>query len=123
MADRTSIGLLILRIGAGGLMLVNHGWDKLVGFKAAWGSFPNPLGVGNELSQIVTVFAEFFCSIAVILGLKTKLASLPLLIVMLVAGFIVHAGDSLAQKEMALIYATCFGSLSLLGGGRYALKD
>ncbi len=120
--DRTSLGLLILRITSGGLMLI-HGWQKLVGFGAAWGNFPNPIGIGSHASQILAVFAEFFCSIAVIVGFRTKLAAIPLLITMLVATFIVLRGTPIGQRELALLFAACFATLSLLGGGRYTLKD
>jgi putative oxidoreductase len=120
--DRTSLGLLILRVTAGGLMLI-HGWQKLIGFGAGWGSFPNPIGVGSHVSQILAVFAEFFCSLAVILGIKTRLAAIPLLITMLVAAFIVLRGSPIGQRELPLLYAAGFAALSLLGGGRYALKS
>lgn len=121
--DRTAIGLLILRIFAGGLMLWEHGWGKLAGFKANWGSFPNPLGVGSEITQIISVFAEFFCALAVLVGFKTKFAAIPVVLTMLVAAFVVHAGDPLSRKELALLYASAFAALALMGGGRYALKD
>lgn len=121
--DRTAIGLLILRLGAGGLMLWNHGWGKLAGFRESWGSFPNPLGVGSGVTHIVAVFAEFFCALAIVLGLKTRWAAIPLIVTMGVAFFVVHAGDPLSKKELPLLYFTCFVTLALMGGGRYSLKD
>jgi putative oxidoreductase len=118
---RVSAGILFLRIAAGGFMLAFHGWGKLINFGDRWGKFGDPLGVGSELSLILTVFAEFFCSLALILGFKTRAAALPLLITMLVVATIVHADDPWNKKEFALLYAIPFLTLMFTGGGRYSL--
>jgi putative oxidoreductase len=67
-------GLLILRIGIS-FFMVHHGYEKLQSLLAGSTDFPDPLHVGGQISLALTVFAEFFCSILLILGL---LPALPL---------------------------------------------
>lgn len=117
----SSIGLLILRIGIGGFMLVAHGWGKLVGFSDLAQRFPDPLGIGSTLSLALAVFAEVVCALLLIVGLGTRLAAVPFLITMLVAAFVVHGADPWAKKEFALLYAIPALSLILTGGGRFSL--
>lgn len=117
----SSIGLLLLRIFLGGFMLLAHGWPKLAGFSEKSGGFPDPLGVGSPLSLSLAVFAEVFCALALMLGLFTRAAAVPLLITMLVAAFLVHADDPFQKKEFALLYAIPFLTLVLTGAGSYSL--
>jgi len=117
----TSIGLLVLRLGVGVMMLVAHGWGKLIGFSDLAGKFPDPLGVGSTTTLVLAVFAEVVCALLIILGLGTRFAAVPLLVTMLVAAFIVHADDPWARKEFALLYAIPFLTLIFTGGGRFAL--
>jgi putative oxidoreductase len=115
-------GLLILRVGVGAFMLVAHGWGKLAGFGELSGSFPDPIGVGSTLSLVLAILAEVLCAALIIVGLGTRFAAVPLLITMLVAAFIVHAGDPWGKKEFALLYAIPFATLIFTGGGRFALE-
>src|SRR5687767_3778808 len=89
----TSIGLLILRLGVGGYMLT-HGWGKLQMLLAGkFDEFADPIGLGNQLSLILMVKAEFFCALLVMLGFATRLAAIPIVFGMGVAAFVVHAND------------------------------
>lgn len=117
----TAFGLLVLRLALGGMMLAAHGWPKLATFSDRFDSFPNPIGIGSGPSLILAVFAEVFCSLAVMLGLFTRAAAVPLLITMLVAAFIVHADDPFQRQEFALLYAVPFFMLVFTGAGAYSL--
>lgn len=116
-----SIGLLLLRVIVG-VFMMTHGFGKL---KMLLGpgeiQFADPIGIGLELSLILAVFAEFFCSILLILGLGTRLAAIPLMITMMVAGFVVHSADPFQVKEFALLYGVVFTALFITGPGRYSL--
>jgi putative oxidoreductase len=116
-----SIGLLLLRLTVGGMMIVSHGWGKLIEFGEKSSVFPDPLGVGSMMSLSVTVFAEVFCAIAIILGLATRFVALPLVITMFVAAFIVHVDDPWQKKEFALLYLFPFLTLVFTGAGRFSL--
>src|SRR6056297_1274539 len=105
--------LLLLRLLFGGLM-ITHGWPKLMKIvNADWG-FADPLGMGPAASLILTVFAEFICAAALVVGFKTRWCAIPLIITMLVAVFIVHGSDPLGDKELALLYLGGFLALALM---------
>jgi putative oxidoreductase len=117
----TSLGLLVLRAGAGVMMLAGHGWGKLMSFGTLSQKFPDPLGVTSPVSLALAIFGELVCSVLVVLGVYTRLAAIPPLITMAVAAGIHHAGDPWADKELAVLYALVFLALIVVGGGRYAL--
>lgn len=115
-----NLSLLILRL-SGGLMILTHGYPKFLKILNGDFSFADPLGLGQEVSLVSAVFAEFICAILVILGLYTRLASVPVLFTMLVAALIVHSDDPFARQELGLLYATIFTVTALNGGGNYSL--
>jgi putative oxidoreductase len=115
-----SIGLLVLRVGIGCLMLV-HGVQKVMGFSEMSGAFPDPIGIGSQMSLIMAIGAEVGCSVLLILGLGTRLAVIPLALTMLVALFVVHAEDPWQVKELATIYLLVYASLFLTGAGQCSL--
>lgn len=117
----SAAGLLALRVGAGLMMLVAHGWPKLANFAVYAERFPDPIGLGATPSLVLAILAEVLCAALVVVGLGTRFAAVPLLITMLVAGLVVHAPDPWAKKELALLYATVFATLVLTGGGRWSL--
>jgi putative oxidoreductase len=117
----TSIGLLMLRLGAGGLLLYGHGWGKLMNAAEKASDFANPIGLGNVPSFWLVVFAEVLCSSLVMVGLLTRLSSIPLVIFFSVAGFIQHAHDPWARRELPFLYGVPFLALLFLGGGRFSL--
>jgi len=115
------IGLLIFRIGIAGLMLT-HGTPKLIrAFSGEEVSFADPLGMGQVLSFTFTIFAEFICSVLIILGLGTRLAAIPLIITMTVVAFVVHLDDGFGRQELPLLYLAGFILLFFTGGGKYSL--
>ena len=120
---RVDIGLLILRLGFGGLMLVAHGWPKLANFTNMSGSFADPIGVGSTMSLTLAVFAEFFCAIALMAGVMTRWVSIPLLFTMLIAAFVVHANDPFRVQEFPLLFAIAFLTLIFTGGGRFSVDS
>jgi putative oxidoreductase len=116
----TSAGLLVLRVWLGLTMLLNHGWDKLTGFKEMAGQFPEILPIGASANLGLAVFAEVFCSALLVFGLLTRFAAAMLVATMSVAFFIAHKGAlSGAQSgEMAFIYLAGYVCLLLAGPGR-----
>ncbi len=114
------LGLLIFRLIVGGLMLT-HGYGKFMRVLEGNFQFANPIGIGEGPSLVLTAFAEFICALLIMFGLFTRLAAIPLIIAMAVAAFITHGGDSLADKEKALLYMASFIILFYKGGGRYSL--
>ncbi len=118
----TNFAILLLRLTAGGFMLT-HGVPKLQRLLAGDLQFGDPLGLSPEVSLVLAVFAEFLCSVLVILGLGTRLAAIPLMVTMAVAGFIAHGADPFGRKELALFYLVAFIVIFLLGGGKYSVDQ
>ncbi|MFV0522560.1 MAG: DoxX family protein [Mangrovibacterium sp.] len=114
------IWLLILRVVVSGSMLT-HGIPKFLNLIQGKFQFPDPFGMGSELSLILVVGAEFFCSILVLLGILTRWASLPILFTMFIAVFFIHNNDPFQAKELAMLYLLLFGTISVFGSGNYAL--
>ncbi|MGY5847318.1 DoxX family protein [Salegentibacter sp. HM20] len=118
---RTDIGLLIFRVGISGLMLT-HGYPKLLKF---FGSeeiqFADPIGLGEVTTFGLAVFAEFICAVLVILGLGTRLAVLPIIATMAVAGLIVHMPDGFQRQELPLLFMLGYILLFFTGAGKYSL--
>lgn len=116
-----SVALLIMRVAIGSFMLT-HGVGKLMMLLAEGPvQFADPIGIGMTLSLVMAVFAEFTCSILIILGFGTRLATLPLLFTMFVAVAVVHAADPFAVKELAALYGVVYLILSITGAGKYSL--
>ncbi len=115
-----NIWLLLFRVSAGAFMLT-HGIPKFLKLVEGSTQFADPLGIGETLSLILAVFAEFLCSVLLILGIGTRLASLPLIATMAVAAFYVHGADPFQRKEMALLYLIVYITILVFGGGKFEL--
>lgn len=116
-----SLGLLLLRLGVGGGMAFGHGWGKLMSWPTLSAKFPDPLGVGPSASLSLAIFAELFCSLAIMLGFATRLSVIPLIVTMLVAAFVIHGADPWQKKELAVLYLFPFLTLVFTGPGRFSL--
>ena len=116
------MGLLIFRIVIGVLMLT-HGWQKLSNFETLSAVFPDPIGWGSSMLLTMIVFAEVVCSILLILGLFTRISTLPLIIGMLVAAFVVHGADPFQVKELAILYMFGYILLAFTGAGKLSADN
>ena len=114
----TNLWLLLLRASAGGFMLT-HGIPKFLKLIEGNFQFADPFGIGSATSLFLVVFAEFFCSVLIILGIGTRLATIPLISTMTVAAFDIHGSDAFQRKELALLYLVIFLTILVFGGGKY----
>jgi putative oxidoreductase len=121
-ASAFNTAMLVLRLGLG-ILMIYHGYDKLVHFGAKQDTFMNFMGMGKSMSLALVVFAEFFCSLFLILGLFTRLATIPLIITMCVAIFKVHNSNVLSDDhgQMAALYLTGYVALFLTGPGKISV--
>lgn len=114
------IALLILRVVIGVLMLV-HGLPKMLTlFSGEPIQFPALIGT-PALSLGLAVFAEVLCSLLIIFGLGTRLATIPLIITMLVAVLLIHGADPFAKQEMGILYLVSYVVLLITGSGKYSI--
>ena len=120
LPNQVSLAVLILRLSFGFLM-IPHGYDKLQEFLAGHHDFPDPIHVSPVVSHGLTVFAEFFCSILIVLGLFTRPALVILLGCMIIVTFSIHGNDPLGDKEHALLYLFAYLAIFLTGAGKYSI--
>ena len=121
-AGAFSAAILLLRLALG-ILMMHHGYQKLMHFSDIQGKFMNFMGLGTTVSLALVVFAEFFCSMFLILGLFTRLAAIPLIIATLVMVFKAHNGDVFGDGETAAIYLSGYIVLLLLGPGRVSVDS
>ena len=121
-AGAFSAAMLILRLGVG-ILMMNHGYQKLIHFSEYQAKFMNFLGMGSTMSLALVVFAEFFCSLFLILGLFTRLAAIPLVIATCVMVFKAHNGDVFGDGETAALYLTAYLVLLFVGPGRVSVDS
>jgi putative oxidoreductase len=117
------IGLLLLRIAFSAAMLT-HGipkLEKLISGNAV--KFANLWGLGETATLVLAVVGEVLFPILVILGFRTRLSAFPVAITMGIAAFVIHAGDTFHDREMALLYFAAFLVLVFTGGGKYGIDS
>ncbi len=120
-----SVGLLLLRLVMG-VAFMHHGWSKI----------QNPMGwMGPEASmpailQALAAISEFGGGLALIAGLLTRLGSLGITSVMVVALATVHlklghpfvaAKSGGPSYELPAVYLACAVMFLLLGPGKFSL--
>ena len=115
-----NVALLILRLGFGGFMLT-HGIPKIGRLFESPVKFADPFGIGETPTLILAIIGEVIAPIFIIIGFKTKLASIPSVITMAVAAFVIHAKDDLGTKEHALLFLIAFIAIFLAGPGKYSV--
>lgn len=115
-----NIALLLLRLVIG-ILMMHHGYDKLVNYGAKHNSFMNFMGLGSSLSYALLIFAEFFCSLFLVLGLFTRLAVIPLILAMSVALFKAHKGEVFGDGEIAALYLGAYFVLLFVGPGKVSV--
>ncbi|WP_295230716.1 DoxX family protein [uncultured Chryseobacterium sp.] len=114
------IVLLAVRVFIGFAML-SHGFPKLQMLIEGKTDFYDFLGMGPQVTLGLTVFAEFVCSILLILGLFSRVALGFLIFTMLIAGFVVHSADPFEKQEMSLIYLSIYLMLMVFGAGKFSV--
>jgi putative oxidoreductase len=115
-----SFSLLMLRLTLGGLM-IPHGVQKLTRFAAKSSTFSDPFHIGSPTSMALTVFAELFCAVFIVVGLMTRVATIPLIVAMSVAVFSAHHGDIFGEGEHAALYLGGFIALLFAGPGKISM--
>jgi len=116
------IGLLLLLVGLGLTMIIGHGYPKLMNIINGNMEFADPIGIGQAPTLILAALAEVVFPILIIIGYKTRLATVPTALTMAVAFFIFHANDPFGgSKELALVFLIGFVSIGLIGPGKHSI--
>lgn len=116
-------GLLLLRAWLGLTMLCNHGLDKFLTYSEKADAFPDPLGVGSQVSLALAIIGEVVCAALLTVGFFGRLAALGLAITMAIAFFMVHQGALTGEGsgELAFVYLAGFVALLISGPGAFSL--
>lgn len=118
-----SSGMLFLRIAASIEIAVVHGFKKIGVGVAAAEQIPNPLHLPEFFNNAFATSANIVFPFFVLIGLFTRLATLPTLAVTLTGYFVVHWNDSLLQKDTPFIYSVIFLAILILGPGKYSIDN
>ena len=111
--------ILVMRVSFG-ILFFMHGLDKMTNFNELSLTFPDVLGFGSYMSLMLSIFAEFCCSLFLMAGLLVRVMLVPMIIAMAVAFFDVHDA-MMPEGELSLIYLIVFVILYLTGPGRFSL--
>ncbi|MDP4262343.1 MAG: DoxX family protein [Bacteroidota bacterium] len=121
-SPETSLSIVIFLLrAAAGAMMIPHGYDKLTKFAEYAPGFSDPFHIGRSLSLALLIFAEFFCSMFLIVGLLTRMACIPLIIGMSVALFYSHHGDLFGDGQLAALFLTIFIAIFFMGPGKLSM--
>jgi putative oxidoreductase len=115
-----NVALLLLRL-ATGLLILTHGFPKLMHFNEMSAVFPDPLHVGSRISLMLTIFAELLCAVFIVIGLFTRLAVLPLIIEMAIILLVIHNHSSVNKQELDWHYLIAGLVILLCGPGRISV--
>ncbi len=112
---------MFLRGSASLLLLQVHGLPKLLHFSREAQVIEDPLGIGGVATLCLAIFAELLCPLLILLGLFSRLACLPIVVLLLVSLLLVHPQWSLAEGQFAWLLLIIFTALAISGPGALAL--
>ena len=112
--------LLVLRLGFG-ILLAHHGYQKFSNFHQTAGFMPEFMGLGKSVIAGLVIFAELFCGIFIILGLFTRLACIPIIILFCVIIFKITGADYFGKSELPTAYIIPFIALLFTGAGKFSV--
>jgi putative oxidoreductase len=122
--DRMDIGLLVLRVLAGGLIAL-QGWSKMSGGVEGFQGFVDSLGLPlpGLLAWLIPIF-ELSAGLAIVAGLLTRQAATAFVLFFLGTTFYVKFGQlgaglvqGEATAEADLLYLGAFALLATVGAG------
>lgn len=115
-----NFGMLLLRVFLG-LILISHGYPKLVNFSTLQHKFMNFMNMGSTVSLALITFAELFCGFLLLIGMFTRLAAIPVAIGMGVVFFVASHADLFGNGERGGMYFAASILLLLCGPGKISV--
>ena len=122
-------GLLLLRVGAGLILFLRHGWEKVSRLTLMNPHFPDPLHLGNNTTWVLAMLSDGVCSLLIILGIGTRWLSLYCFVNIFVAWALVHHFVFLGKTpgadhgELIALYLIAFATLVVAGSGHYSIDS
>ncbi|GAB2825744.1 DoxX family protein [Ferruginibacter profundus] len=115
--------MLFFRIAVSLEMIFVHGFKKLGIGVAEAEKVPNPLHLPETFNYAFAVSANIFFPFLVLIGLCTRLATLPTLAVTLTGYFVLHWNDPVLIRDTPFIYSVIFLFILVLGPGKYSIDN
>lgn len=116
-----NLAAFVLRITFGSLIFINHGLPKMMKFSQMQSTFYDPFGISHPGALLLVLFAEVFCAIFIVIGLFTRLAAIPLVIMLLVIVFMRNQGKPFSDQELPVLFLAAFLAILLMGSGKYSV--
>ena len=132
-AINRDFGIVLIRLIIG-LLMAFYGYEKLIHFDEMaasdfWAKNVSFLGMSGKFPLALTIFAEFFCSLFLIVGLFTRINLFFLMfcmayIFLVIFPFsILNKGDNGYQFNDAFVYFIIYLGLFFTGAGKYSLDQ
>lgn len=129
-AFNLDLGLLLIRLMFG-ISMAAAGYGKLVHFSEMakddfWVNKVSFLGISGAPVLGLVVFAEFFCSILIMAGFLTRLATIPLMICSFYIFAVIgdgpyHVDENGLSFNAGFTYFIVYVALFFTGAGRYSV--
>ncbi len=127
------LGLVLIRLMLGVLMAF-YGYEKLIHFNEMaasdfWANNVSFLGMEGATPLALTIFAELFCSVFLILGLFTRFSLIVLafcmayIFLVIFPMSIIEKGDNGYHFNDAFVYFIIYLGLFFTGPGKYSLDN
>jgi len=128
------LGLLVVRLGIGTIMLSLHGWSKIQAGPEFWSGLGTAMGdLGIHFAPtfwgFMAAFAEFGCSILIVVGVLFRFATAMLALTMFVAAVhhlglpADHDASGWSGASHAVELFCVYAGLLLTGAGKYTLPQ
>ncbi len=112
--------MLLFRIAISLELVIVHGFKKL-GPGGVAEIIPNPFGLPQNLNEIIAIAANLFFPQLIIMGLFTRISTLPILAVTLTGYFVVHGHASLLERDIPFMFSLGYIMIAFMGPGKYSL--
>ena len=127
LPSSSDAGLLVLRVGAGLILFMRHGWEKVSPLTLINPQFPDPLHIGHNTTWVLAMLSDGICSLLIALGVGTRWLSFYCFFNIFVAWALVHHFTFVGKTpgadhgELIALYLTAFTALMVAGPGRYSV--
>ncbi|WP_213880511.1 DoxX family protein [Pseudomonas sp. dw_358] len=111
---RLCVSLMLLKI---------HGLPKALHWHEQLALIEDPFHLGAPLTLGLSVAVEVLCPLLIIAGVFTRLASLAIIGLLLVALVVVHPEWTLEQGQFGWLYVIVFGFLAIAGPGEWRCRS
>jgi len=108
--------IFLFRVAVSFELIIVHGLKKIGIGVASAEIVDNPFGLPYVLNDFFAI-ANLICPLFIIIGLGTRIACIPIIVVTLTGYFIVHSGGTLVVRDIPFMYSMAFLLIAFTGGG------